>query len=356
MKICTIVTALLLGITGEATAHKDFRGDLYETLFSNYTKSFLPHPDESHNVNISIDLELLQKLDLFQGTMHMNVWRTLVYKDERLTWNPADFGNIRRFHVSSSVVWVPDISIWNSASNEPSIDHSEAIIYPDGTIYLVVPMFVDASCGLDLSDFPYDSHNCSLTFGSWINDNSRIVFDTRSTGVGLSHFSDNPMWHIVETSVQKHAIVYACCEEVYEDVTFYITISRRESHGRIGPAVVSVWLILAVFLMQPSKGGERIIFAGLVFVSLIVLNAALSAEVPAYSVTRLGRFLLAGMLINSIVVVINAIIYRFYPAEQQGTTKAQSSFSAPRVFFLLDVAVALILFVVLTILTGALFS
>ncbi|XP_030838287.1 neuronal acetylcholine receptor subunit alpha-2 isoform X1 [Strongylocentrotus purpuratus] len=356
MKICSIVIALLLVITGEAIANQDFQGNLYDFLFSNYTKSFLPHHDQPHYVNVSLDLQLLQKLNLFQGTMHMNVWRALVYKDERLTWDPTAFGNIRRFNVYSSVVWVPDISIWNSASNEPSIDYSEAIIYPDGTIALVVPMFVDASCGLDLSDFPYDTHNCSLTFGSWTNDNSRIVLDTTSNSVGLSHFSDNPMWHIVETSVQKNSVVSDCCEEVYEDVTFYITISRRESHGRIGPAVVSVWLILAVFLMQPSKGGERIIFAGLVFVSLIVLNAALSAEVPAYSVTRLGRFLLAGMLINSIVVVINAIIYRFYPAEQQGTTKAQSSFSAPRVFFLLDVAVALILFVVLTILTGALFS
>ncbi|XP_054771383.2 neuronal acetylcholine receptor subunit alpha-6-like [Lytechinus pictus] len=367
MKICTIVVALILIIVGETIAHdheddhvhEDYRSELYQTLFTNssYDKSFLPHHDETHYVNISLELQVLRKLNLFESTMQMNVWRTLIYKDERLTWNPAEFGGIHRFHVSSTIIWVPDITIWNSPPDEnPSMENSEAILYPDGTIYQVVQMFVDASCAFDISNFPYDSHNCSLVFGSWTNDNSRIVLGTTSEVVGQSHYTKNPMWDVAESSVQKHSVVYPCCEEVYEDVTFYLHIKRLQSHGRIGTAVISAWLILAVFLMQPSRGGERIIFSGFVFVSLVVISAALSAEVPSYSTTRLGRFLLAGMLITCIVIVINAIIYRFYPTEQQGATKAQSSFSAPRVFFLFDVAVGLIAFVVLTIATGALFS
>ena len=128
----------------------------------------------------------------------------------------------------------------------------------------------------------------------------------------------NPSWEITDVKLEKNSKKYDCCEDIYDDVTATFTLRRRETHGRIAAAVISSWLILVVFLISPSKAGERIVFAGFVFVALVVLTSSLNATVPEYSNTRLGRYQLAGLLITAIITAINSVIHRIYPANEDG--------------------------------------
>eukprot|EP00057_Strongylocentrotus_purpuratus_P032733 XP_788657.2 PREDICTED: neuronal acetylcholine receptor subunit alpha-6 [Strongylocentrotus purpuratus] len=263
-------------------------------LFSSYDKRLLPTHDESLEVNIRMSLSNLREMDFFQGSIKMNSWLKMLWMDSRLEWDPAEYGNISIFRVHSSEVFVPDITLYNR-------------------------------CNTFRSDIEFrDRETCRLKLGSWVFDSMRISVTPASDTIDLEDYNAHPVWELVNTSAVKNVVRYPCCKEVYEDISFHLTVRRRDSHGRIASAVIATWLILVVFLIGPSSAGERIIFAGFVFVALVVLSAALSAEVPAYSMTRLGRFLIGGMLINAVVIIINGLIYRFYPKDQPGHMKPSS--------------------------------
>ncbi|XP_030842467.1 neuronal acetylcholine receptor subunit alpha-2-like isoform X2 [Strongylocentrotus purpuratus] len=331
-------------------------------LLSSWTypcNGILPHYDKANQVTLGMSLTKLRGLDLFKGTIQMNVWMNLGWSDPRLAWIAAECGNanITKLHLPPSEIWVPDITLFNSNSpSESLMSGVSAIAYADGSVLYIPPMHLEATCTMDLTDYPYDQHNCSLKWGSWAYDASLITIDSLSDSIDLSETFDHPIWDIINTKATKHTDFYSCCPgETFEDVTFSLVVRRRETHGRIASSVVTAWLILIVFLISPSSAGVRIVFAGSVLIALVVLSAALSAEVPAYSTTKLGRFLIVGMLILALVSVVNGLIYRFYPKEKPGQLIEGDGSSPPRVLLIIDIGAFLSTAIILGISTGALF-
>ncbi|XP_030842471.1 neuronal acetylcholine receptor subunit alpha-6 isoform X2 [Strongylocentrotus purpuratus] len=316
-------------------------GLLRAKLLSSYaSKETLPYYDQANRVTMGMSLMKLRGLDLFKGTIQMNVRMYLDWSDPRLVWDPAQCGNITKLHLLPSEIWVPDITLYNS--NSPSVSLMSgvsAIVYADGSVLYIPPMHLEATCTMDLTDYPYDQHNCSLKWGSWAYDASEITL-LDSIELSEPDFLEHPIWDIIDKNAAKHTQSYSCCPETFEDVTFSWIVRRRETHGRIASSVVTAWLILIVFLISPSSAGVRIVFAGSVLIALVVLSAVLSAEAPAYSTTRLGRFLIVGMLILAFVSVVNGLIFRFYPKEKPGQLIEGDGSSPPRILLIIDIGLS----------------
>ncbi|XP_030842465.1 neuronal acetylcholine receptor subunit alpha-2-like [Strongylocentrotus purpuratus] len=356
---------ILLGVASLTCTTAQDNSEWYDhallraNLLSTYAgKETLPYYDQANRVNLGMSLTKLRGLDLFKGTIQMNVWMNLAWSDPRLAWDPTTCGNITKLHLLPSEIWVPDITLFNSNSPSESLRSGvSAIVYADGSVFYDPPMHLEATCTVDLTDYPYDQHNCSLKWGSWAYGASVITIDSISDSIDLSETVDHPIWDIINQKATKHTdFYYSCCPgETFEDVTFSLVVRRRETHGRIASSVVTAWLILIVFLISPSSAGVRIVFAGSVLIALVVLSAALSAEVPAYSTTRLGRFLIVGMLILAFVSVVNGLIYRFYPKEKPGQLNEGDGSSPPRVLLIIDIGAFVSTVIILGISTGALF-
>ena len=45
--------------------------------------------------------------------MTTNVWLEQEWEDQKLTWNPEEYGNVRRLYVPSDEIWLPDIVLYN---------------------------------------------------------------------------------------------------------------------------------------------------------------------------------------------------------------------------------------------------
>ena len=45
--------------------------------------------------------------------MTTNVWLDQEWRDELLTWNPADFGELTRIRIPCDLIWLPDIVLYN---------------------------------------------------------------------------------------------------------------------------------------------------------------------------------------------------------------------------------------------------
>ena len=58
----------------------------------------------------------------------------------------------------------------NADGNFTGQFETKAILSANGQVNWEVPMIFRSSCKIDVTYFPYDTQNCSLTFGSWTYD------------------------------------------------------------------------------------------------------------------------------------------------------------------------------------------
>eukprot|EP00057_Strongylocentrotus_purpuratus_P001883 XP_003723410.1 PREDICTED: neuronal acetylcholine receptor subunit alpha-2 [Strongylocentrotus purpuratus] len=391
-----------LGMLTITTAQYASGASLNRDLFSYYDKDLPPSYGESTTVDMSLSLEKLNKLDFYKGTIQMTVTLKMMWKDFRLRWDPAQYGNISDILIPSSKLWIPEISLYNSNSPSEMLKGFSAHVYSYGSISYHPSMKIEADCSLDLKDYPNDTQTCQLVYGYGMFDTSRISLRSTSDTMHLDEYRENPLWEPFNTSAVKHTREFVCCEEVYDDITYSLTVRRREGHGRIVSAVgmddgmhgsmhpsysvnrggggggrvhasnqaedkssafwvtsmITTWLILTVFLVGPSSAGIRIIFGGFIIVALVVLSVALNAQVDNFPETKLGRFLMGGMTVTAVVIIINGLVHRCYPKEHPVNLNdgERSKSKKLRIFVFIDIVAFLITVIILGTLTGLIFA
>ncbi|XP_071481639.1 neuronal acetylcholine receptor subunit alpha-6-like [Diadema antillarum] len=355
MSLCAVAIGLALLSGATCQDHKRLMDD----LFGNYDKDLIPHFDKVHNVSFSPTLRAIADVELFKGRIEIDVWETLMWSDSRLVWNPEDYSNVDVLRIPISSLWKPDVVLYNSVETTQSVTDILATVYADGTIHYIQPHNIKAQCAMDVSRYPYDEQTCELIWGSWAHhtENIALIVDKLA---GFDEILDNKNWDVIDYKLELNRKKYPCCAESYDQIKGTVVIARKNSSSLIGPAVITAWLILVVFILRPEGSGERVIFGGIVFIALVVQAMALSSEVPAYMTTRLGRYLLASMVLTAIITLINAVLFSFYrrdsPLPSKDIQEAPANQDRRRFFLIINLGLLFISTILLAIITGALFS
>ena len=72
-----------------------------------------------------------------------------------------------------------------------------AVIEYTGIVDYLPPVMLESTCEIAISDFPFDEQNCSLKFGTWTYDESKINLTALSEAAQLDSFSLNGEWHLI---------------------------------------------------------------------------------------------------------------------------------------------------------------
>lgn len=128
------------------------------------------------DVQVQMALYKLREIQAATSTLSVMVWFRVKWVDERLKWDPAEFGGLKQtvFRVSSSSedaeIWIPDLEVYNTAEALfTSVQGPGAQVYSDGSVFLSLPGELNLACifgGLEM--FPYDELTCNVTIGAWI--------------------------------------------------------------------------------------------------------------------------------------------------------------------------------------------
>ncbi|KAF5402945.1 putative nachr subunit [Paragonimus heterotremus] len=102
------------------------------------------------------------------------------WKDERLYWNPVDYGNLSIIRIPCDKLWLPDIVLYNSADDYTSgYMRSKAMVYNDGKVFWSPPAKLRTACKIDITYFPFDDQSCMMKFGSWAYDGWQVNISKR---------------------------------------------------------------------------------------------------------------------------------------------------------------------------------
>lgn len=82
------------------------------------------------------------------------------------------------------------------------------------------PCIFKSTCQINIQKFPYDEQNCSLKFGSWTYDKSKIdiQFYEKNRQIDIKEYTESNEWEIMTTMGTRSEIKYECCPEIYPDM------------------------------------------------------------------------------------------------------------------------------------------
>ena len=123
-------------ITAQTTTY--YESALKTSLFktASYDNSLRP----ADTTYILLKLQLNQIVGLNEKTeiITTSSYLFVAWLDLRLTWNPADYGNLYILSLSANEIWLPDLYVVNTASTNGFLSFSNYRIYVNyfGLIYL----------------------------------------------------------------------------------------------------------------------------------------------------------------------------------------------------------------------------
>ncbi|KAL4225527.1 hypothetical protein ACF0H5_016215 [Mactra antiquata] len=315
---------LLMGI-----ATNDVRGqtmddvyNLYHDLLkvSSYSKHVRPQLDQSKPtiVNITFDLIAIRELDEIMGKFSIagNIW--MVWEDQRLTWNPADYGNITTTRLDIGEIWKPDLIIGHpmEAITPIGFDRDFPVrVYPNGVIQWAPGDVMTTTCKIDITWFPFDTQICEVIFIPWGTESSEMTINAVKRTISTRAFVSHGAWDLIDAYAVERFIV-----NVYPTYNVVLKLKRRPAFVVVNvllPVLVASILNVLVFFLPPQSG-ERISYSITVMLAIAVFLTIVSDNLPKTSepMPTICYFLLTNLVMGSVIMIATILnLNLFYKSD-----------------------------------------
>uniref|UniRef100_A0AC34QZ84 Acetylcholine receptor subunit alpha-type unc-38 n=1 Tax=Panagrolaimus sp. JU765 TaxID=591449 RepID=A0AC34QZ84_9BILA len=300
----------------------------------NYNRHRRPSTKPNEPLTIKLKLRLSQIIDVHEidQIMTCSVWLKQVWMDQKLSWDPKNYGGVSVLYVPYEMIWVPDLVLYNNADGNYNITiATKATLHYSGRVTWEPPAIFKSLCQIDVQWFPFDEQQCYLKFGSWtysedllnlelfdgdikteqiINENGQLENVTvLEDGIDLSDYYPSVEWDIMARKARRRAKNYpSCCPEsgAYVDIMYFLVLRRKPLFYTVNlvfPCVGISFLTILVFYL-PADSGEKIALCISILVALTWFFLLLMDLIPATSITLplIGKYLLFTMIIVTLSV------------------------------------------------------
>jgi hypothetical protein len=134
-------------------------------------------------------------------------------------------------------------------------------------------------CFLDITNFPFDMHQCSLTYRSWTYDLSKLIlgFKNNSPEIDVSAYIVSNEWKVIPLIAKKTAT-----DDLFSLLTFTMNIQRKG--GLYGYILILPCLLLSAATMVvfwiPPESPAKMILTVSIFSGLFLLLLLLAESIP----------------------------------------------------------------------------
>ncbi|KAJ8015380.1 hypothetical protein DPEC_G00025530 [Dallia pectoralis] len=292
---------MLQAITVSHSAQGRYAQQLLTDLMENYSNALRPveDTDKALNVTLQITLSQIKDMDERNQVLIAYLWIRQTWHDAYLRWDKEDYDGLEVIRIPSSLVWRPDLVLYNKADDDFSgpVDTNVVLRY-NGEITWDAPAITKSSCVVDVSYFPFDSQECNLTFGSWTYNGNQVDIAMGMDSGDLSDFVENVEWECHGMPATKNVIMYGCCSDPYPDITYTVLLQRRSSFyifNLLLPCFLISFLAPLGFYL-PADSGEKVSLGVTVLLALTVFQLMVAESMPpSESVPLIGKYYIATM-------------------------------------------------------------
>ena len=184
----------------------------------------------------------------------------------------------------------------------------------DGNSTWLNPAIFKSICKVDVTYFPFDEQDCSLKFGSWSFDSSKVDLHAHGGSMMNDNYVKNGEWRLTLLKSQRNKQKYQCCPHEFIDVTIQMQL-QRESLDYILKLIIPCSLISSMIFLGfvlPPESGERIGLSITVLLAMTVFQQLSSELMPSYGFPLLGQYYFACMIEIGASLVVTTLILNFY--------------------------------------------
>ncbi|XP_042231012.1 neuronal acetylcholine receptor subunit alpha-6-like isoform X2 [Homarus americanus] len=304
---CVLLASPALGYMAEQ--------NLRHKLLENYDKTSLPAMKTTVKFRMTI-----KHFDMIEDeqALRLDAWMVNEWVDHRLQWDPELYEGLEKLSFPHQILWKPDLDIYNSARIGESLSFGDTllIVFSNGRVLFVPPVQLHFTCAMDLTYWPHDTHNCTLTIGSWVHDGHTIdpqimdekpefdiPVDLTESGKNLTRGS----WDVKGSNMTRKVSKYDCCPELY--ITLIISLKLQRNAPAYAwtvrlPAVGMCILTVVLFLLPPGAG-EKLVFGGLCLI-LDLLFIAYTSNIVSHAPTHTP--LIIELVCEQLLLVIGSVV------------------------------------------------
>ncbi|CAG5129238.1 unnamed protein product [Candidula unifasciata] len=242
---------------------------LLETLFEGYNPLVRPS----------------RTIDTKQQILFLRGFLKIIWRDELLQWDPAKNGGIERIVIPQNRVWKPDLVIHNTANGNDKLG-SDAIfvaVRSYGRVTWYPPLYLESTCKLDMSKYPFDVSVCPVDIWSWSHDNTSVFFQKCDSPIKLETMLVNGEYEISSAGSVKITDKYD--KLFYDKIMFNIRLARRPAYVAISLLIpVNLLAILSImsFIMPPDEQ-EKVNISVTILLSFTVFLTFIDNSIPPNS-------------------------------------------------------------------------
>ncbi|XP_075134135.1 5-hydroxytryptamine receptor 3A-like [Leptodactylus fuscus] len=281
-----------------------------------YNKGVRPVLNWRKAINVYIDINIYAILEVDEKNQVFStyIWYEQCWTDEFLTWDPEKFDNITKISIPTDWVWVPDIMVIELVSAGKAQEDSYVYVDSKGMIDNNKPFQIKSTCNFNIYYFPFDQHNCSLTFTSWIHTKDDISVFFRERGSKANSFTNvfvsDGQWSIVKVVPKSRLLRYE--DLSFSEVVFYIVIKRKPLFYIVNLILPSMLLMIMniVGFYIPPESGERTSFKVTLLLGYSVFLLVVSENCPPFGTPLIGSYFVMCMVILVFSVMESIFITR----------------------------------------------
>uniref|UniRef100_A0A5K3FYW4 Neur_chan_memb domain-containing protein n=2 Tax=Mesocestoides corti TaxID=53468 RepID=A0A5K3FYW4_MESCO len=323
---------VLIFIRGLADC-RNTKMDLFEHLLTpqRYNRLLRPEPSSKGPTTVHLGLRLSQfiNVDERKEVIKTQAWVEQEWNDPQLVWDPAEFDGILSIHVPAEDIWRPDIVLYNNVDGKYEITTlTRAEVFFNGTVRWMPPALYLSFCRIDMEYFPYDEQTCSMRFGSWTYDGSKVELRHHlqkyapelSRPLHIDYAAD--LYNFGSTVEYDIVSVSAICQDqdykhsLHPEVTFYLRMRRRTifyTFNLMLPCVAITTLAVVTFYLPPECR-EKISLSITIFLSLSLFFLLISETTPPTSlaVPLIGKYLLFTIVLITSSIMVTVMVLNIH--------------------------------------------
>ncbi|KAH3851129.1 hypothetical protein DPMN_093610 [Dreissena polymorpha] len=316
--LAATLTVLMTSFNGMPAKTVTDAERLFSDLMVGYSKMFRPVLNESRQVVVStlLDLISIQDFNEVEEKISFTGLLFLAWKDERLVWDPKDYGGIDNLYIDVSKIWVSQMMLTNNVNKNERLseDWHTVKVNASGVCAHHIGNVFTSSCDVDVTFYPWDTQTCSLDFMPANYGVDKMILYPLYHKVKLTYYSPNGACDLMDTSVTSELYSFM--------VRFNVVLERKPRFAIVNvllPLIIMSALNILVFLI-PTECGERISFCLTVLLSIAVFLTLVGDNLPKNSnPMSLFSYYLVSVLVISVAITLAVIcsLHMYHRSEKQ---------------------------------------
>lgn len=313
---------LACALVSRAAAFDGNQTDLGSALLGNYNR--LSPPAILPVARMQMNMQNIIEMDTAVQSIKLQAWFRQYWRDERLTWDPAEWGGRTSYIMPRDLIWTPDVVVYETIEQSVPFEVM-AQVYHTGDLFSAQPTTITMHCLMQLDDFPFDTQTCNFTLGSW-NMNGfqlgvlpRLDGDSNQVPVVIDGFHQHTEFKLIEARSVYENQYYSCCPEPYPTIKFFLQIRREYlayTYSIILPLIVSTAVGFCSFVLTPDSG-ERISLSVTVLLTVVAIYLVAHDEVPKVNrwtmISSLYMVSQSSMLLVTVISIVAVSLHNVRP-------------------------------------------